>query len=254
MTISPPTAPPSPPPSLPPSPSIARLLAVVFLPFAGGYFLSYLFRSTNAVIAPELTAEIGLDDLGRHDGYVQRQLRTWYGSWNSSIEAASYDDPRVHSLHDRLLTSVPDAGPARVVHGDYGLHNVMLDHDGSVAAVLDWEIATLGDPLADFAYSLNAWTVPASPAGPVEGPTAAPGIVAPEALIERYGQQTGADLSRLNYYRAFNSLKTACILHGVYARYRMGQKSTEGVDMDGLFNRLVLAIDLASAAAEAEGI
>ncbi len=198
--------------------------------------------------------EIGLGDLGRHDGYVQRQLRTWYGSWNSSIEAASYDDPRVHSLHDRLLTSVPDAGPARVVHGDYGLHNVMLDHDGSVAAVLDWEIATLGDPLADFAYSLNAWTVPASPAGPVEGPTAAPGIVAPEALIERYGQQTGADLSRLNYYRAFNSLKTACILHGVYARYRMGQKSTEGIDMDGLFNRLVLAIDLASAAAEAEGI
>lgn len=198
--------------------------------------------------------EIGLGDLGRHDGYVQRQLRTWYGSWTASTEAADYDDPRVHDLHDRLVAAVPDAGPARVVHGDFGLHNVMIERDGTVAAVLDWEIATLGDPLADFAYSVNAWTVPASPAGSTEGPTTADGIASTDTLIARYADKTGADLSRLDFYRAFNSLKTACILHGVYARYRRGQKSNEGVDMESLFNRMVLAIDTASASADAEGI
>ncbi len=198
--------------------------------------------------------EIGLGDLGRHDGYVQRQLRTWYGSWTASAEAAEYDDARVHDLHGRLLAAVPDAGQARVVHGDYGLHNVMLNRDGTVSAVLDWEIATLGDPLADFAYSLNAWTVPAGSVGPPLGPTTAHGMMAPEALVERYAEQTGADLARLGYYRAFNFFKSACIAHGVYARYRRGQKSSEGIDVDLLLTRSIALIDQAADIADAEGI
>jgi len=198
--------------------------------------------------------EIGLGDLGRHDGYVQRQLRTWYGSWTASAESAEYDDARVHDLHQRLLAAVPDAGQARVVHGDFGLHNVMLNRDGTVAAVLDWEIATLGDPLADFAYSLNTWTVPAGSGLPQLGPTTAQGMVAPETLVERYAEQTGADLARLGYYRAFNFFKSACIVHGVYARYRRGQKSTEGIDVDLLLMRAIALIDQTSAIADAEGI
>ena len=191
-------------------------------------------------------AEIGLDDLGRHDGYVERQLKTWYGSWTASIEAADYDDDRVHDLHRRLTDALPTQGPARVVHGDYGVHNVMIAADGSVAAVLDWEIGTLGDPLADFAYALNAWIEPDdAPDAAQVSATAIEGFAPRSTLVEEYQRLTGADLSDLGYYRSFNAFKTACILHGVYARYRLGMKSTEGVDLDGLFARMVNSIEAA---------
>ncbi|MFT6393194.1 MAG: aminoglycoside phosphotransferase (APT) family kinase protein [Ilumatobacter sp.] len=190
--------------------------------------------------------EVGLEELGRHDGYVARQLKTWYGSWTMSAEAAEYDDDRLHVLHEQLLANIPEAGPARVVHGDYGVHNVMVDGSGEVVAVLDWEIGTLGDPLADFAYALNAWIEPSdSPEAATLSPTALPGFASRDDLIALYGERTGADLSSLGFYRAFNSFKTACILHGVYARYKLGMKSTDGVDMPGLFNRVLTSIDLA---------
>lgn len=196
-------------------------------------------------------ASIGLAELGRHDGYVARQLRTWYGSWTASIEYAAHDDPRTHALHGMLVSRIPEQGPARVVHGDYGPHNCLFTADGDVAAVLDWEIATLGDPLADFAYSVNAWVEPGD-AGVygADPPTALPGFPSRAELIDRYAAATGADLSNLAYYRTFNSWKTACILHGVYARYRAGQKSTEGVDVDALFSRIGASLDAAEAMAD----
>jgi aminoglycoside phosphotransferase (APT) family kinase protein len=196
-------------------------------------------------------AAVGLDELGRHDGYVARQLRTWYGSWNASIEAADHDDVRVHELHDWLSARIPDQGPARVVHGDYGPHNALFSREGEVTAVLDWEIATLGDPLADFAYSINAWVEPGD-AGVygTDPPTALPGFPTRQELIARYSAATGADLSGLAYYRSFNAFKTACILHGVYARYRAGQKSVEGVDVEMLFARIGRSVDSALELAE----
>ncbi len=197
-------------------------------------------------------SDVGLAELGRHDGYVARQLRTWYGSWTASIEAAAFDDPRVHELHTLLAARTPEQGPARVVHGDYGPHNCLFDRNGALTAVLDWEIATLGDPLADFAYSVNAWVEPGDPGVyGADPPTALPGFPSRLELIERYATATGADLSNLSYYRAFNSWKTACILHGVYARYQAGQKSAEGVDLAALFARIGLAIDAAEAHANA---
>ncbi|MDJ0770595.1 MAG: phosphotransferase family protein [Ilumatobacter sp.] len=190
--------------------------------------------------------EVGLGELGRRDGYVARQLKTWYGSWNASIEYADHDDERIHDLHSMLTDRLPEQGPARVVHGDYGPHNGLFARDGTLMAVLDWEIATLGDPLADFAYSLNAWVEP----GDVgvygaDPPTALPGFPSRDELTERYAAATGADLSQLAYYRTFNSFKTACILHGVYARYRAGQKSSDDVDLDMLFARIGLSTDAA---------
>jgi aminoglycoside phosphotransferase (APT) family kinase protein len=141
----------------------------------------------------------------------------------------------------------PHQGPGRIVHGDFGPHNCMFAADGAVTAVLDWEIATLGDPLADFAYSINAWVEPGD-AGVYGGdpPTALPGFPSRADLIARYEAATGADLTHLAFYRSFNAWKTACILHGVYARYRAGQKSTEGVDLDGLFARIGLSLDSAT--------
>ena len=150
-------------------------------------------------------ADVGLAELGRPDGYVARQLKTWYGSWNASIEYARHDEPRVHELHDLLSSRIPEQGPGRVVHGDYGPHNSLFSQSGEVLAVLDWEIATLGDPLADFAYSLNAWTEPGDPG--VFGsdpPTVLPGFPSRNELTERYAEATGADMSQLAFYRSFN--------------------------------------------------
>ncbi len=191
-------------------------------------------------------ADVGLAELGRPDGYVARQLTTWYGSWNASIEYAEHDEERVHDLHSMLVAGIPEQGPGRIVHGDYGPHNTLFARTGDVQAVLDWEIATLGDPLADFAYSINAWVEPGD-AGVYgsDPPTALPGFPSRAELIDRYAAATGADLSQLAYYRTFNSFKTACILHGVYARYKAGQKSIEGVDLDMLFARIGLSLDAA---------
>jgi aminoglycoside phosphotransferase (APT) family kinase protein len=190
--------------------------------------------------------EVGLGELGRPDGYVARQLRAWYRSWEASIEAADYDDPRLHELHETLMRSIPEQGPARVVHGDYGLHNTMISPAGEVTAVLDWEIATLGDPLADLAYAVNGWAEPGDEVAlSPEAPTLVPGFVPRRELIDQYGALTGADLSDLDIYRAFNYFKVACIIHGVYARYRLGMKSTEGVDLEVMRKRIGWAIDLA---------
>jgi aminoglycoside phosphotransferase (APT) family kinase protein len=191
--------------------------------------------------------EVGLGDLARHDGYVSRQLRTWYGSWTASVDFAGFDDPRVHELHDLLSSSIPDQGPARIVHGDFGPHNSLFSRAGDIHAVLDWELASLGDPLADFAYSLNAWTEAGDEGVYGNDPaTALPGFPTRAELTARYASTTGADLSNLAYYRAFNSWKTGCILHGVYARYQAGQKSTEGVDLEALRSRVFIALDSAA--------
>jgi aminoglycoside phosphotransferase (APT) family kinase protein len=191
--------------------------------------------------------QVGLGDLGRHDGYVARQLRTWYGSWTASVGFAGFDDQRVHALHELLSSSIPEQGPARIVHGDFGPHNTLFSQAGEIEAVLDWELASLGDPLADFAYSLNAWTE-AGDEGVygTDPPTALPGFPTRAELAGRYAAATGADLSSLAYYRAFNSWKTACIVHGVYARYQAGQKSTEGVDLEALRSRVFIALDSAA--------
>ena len=182
--------------------------------------------------------DIGLGELGAKEDYLGRQLRAWYRSWTSSAEAAGYDDPRVHELHDFLDSRKPPQGPARVAHGDYGLHNCLVGDDGSVTAVLDWEVATLGDPLADLVYLLNRWS----------GMPDLTGYLSPDELVARYQEKSGTAVTNLDYYVAFNRWKSACIIHGVYTRYVRGQKSTAGVDLEGM--RASIA-GLVSGAAEA---
>ena len=193
--------------------------------------------------------EIGLGKLGKRDSYVGRQLKTWYRSWTSSIAGADYDDPRAHELQEFFLDHLPDQGNIKVVHGDYGLHNCLIGADSTVAAVVDWEISTLGDPLADLAYALNIFpdptdTIPISP----EAATAVPGFPTRSELAQRYADRTGRDLSNLNYYAGFNRWKSACIVHGVYARYMEGKKSTEGVDLEQMRTRIEGSLVLAQQA------
>ena len=194
---------------------------------------------------------VGLSDLGKKDSYIERQLKTWYRSWNASIEGAQLDDPRAHALQKYFLEHTPDQGPARVVHGDYGLHNTLVGADGTIAAVVDWEISTLGDPLADLAYALNQWAQPDDPPA-VRGdpPTAQPGFASRAELADRYAARTGRDLSKLDFYIGFNRWKSAAIVHGVYARYMEGKKSTDGVDMAGLKRGILQSLAQAEAAVD----
>ena len=191
-------------------------------------------------LAPD---EIGLGELGKKENYVGRQLKTWYRSWTSSMEPAQLDDPRAHELQKYFLENMPDQGMARVVHGDYGFHNVLIDDKSVVAAVVDWEISTLGDPLADLAYALNPWPDPSDTAPQnMEAATSPAGFPSRSALATRYATRTGRSLEKLDYYVGFNRWKTAAILHGVYARYMEGKKSTEGVDLDQMRENIDVAL------------
>ncbi len=193
--------------------------------------------------------QVGLGDLGKTEGYIGRQLKTWHRSWMASIEPASLDDPRAHSLKDFFAAHTPDQGPARVVHGDYGVHNCLVGPDGLIAAVVDWEISTLGDPLADLAYALNQWPDPTDAYSPnPEGATSAPGFPTRTALALRYAERTGRDLSQLDFYVGFNRWKTAAINHGVYARYLEGKKSTDGVNLEALVATVDRSLTLAEEA------
>lgn len=192
---------------------------------------------------------VGLGDLGKKEDYVGRQLRAWYRSWTASVGPARYDDPRAHALYEFFLANIPEQGPARVVHGDYSIRNCLCRPDGTIGAVVDWELSTLGDPLADLAYTLNEWPDPAD-SMPLrrESATSAPGFPGRKALAQRYADRTGRDLSRLDYYVGFNRWKSACIVHGVYARYMEGKKGTEGIGLAELRQNINFSLTLSEEA------
>ena len=195
--------------------------------------------------------QIGLSDLGKKEDYIGRQLKTWYRSWTASIGPAQLDDPRAHTLQKYFLENTPQQGPARIVHGDYGLHNCLVGRDCKVAAVVDWEISTLGDPLADLAYALNPWPDPTDTTVPLaEAALSPPGFPTRTELAQRYAERTGRDLSKLDFYIGFNRWKTAAIIHGVYARYMEGKKSTQGVDLDSLRQSIDRSLTLATEAVD----
>jgi aminoglycoside phosphotransferase (APT) family kinase protein len=157
--------------------------------------LAYSFIDVLADLHALDPDEIGLGDLGKRDSYIARQVKAWYRSWTSSVGAAGFDDPRAHELQAYFLAHLPDPGQARVVHGDYGLHNCLTGTDCTIAAVVDWEISTLGDPLADLAYALNWWPDPGDPPAPLrDRATTVPGFPPRSELRDRY-----AELIRTKY-------------------------------------------------------
>jgi aminoglycoside phosphotransferase (APT) family kinase protein len=167
---------------------------------------------------------VGLGDLGRKDGYVERTIRRWRGQWEKS---KTREIPVVEELADRLAASIPAAGPARIVHGDYRLDNTLVSAtDGSVQAVLDWELCTLGDPLADVGMLLVYWAEPDDEFAAVWSATACPGFPGRKVVADRYAAASGRDLSEIDYYVALGYWKIATILEGVYARYAAGSYGT----------------------------
>jgi aminoglycoside phosphotransferase (APT) family kinase protein len=169
---------------------------------------------------------VGLDDLGRKEGYIARQLKRWYGQFEKS---KTRDLPLMDDLHELLAADIPDQGPATIVHGDYRLDNCMLGSDGRIVAVLDWEICTLGDPLADVGLLQVYWADPGEPThSGLPAATSVEGFPAKSELLARYAAASGRDLSRIDFYVAFGYWKLACIIEGVYARYVAGAMGARG--------------------------
>ena len=167
--------------------------------------------------------EVGLGDLGKREGYIARQLKRWYSQFQASNALTNRPVPLVHEVHDRLAGCTPEQGTASIVHGDYRLDNCMVGDDGNIVAVLDWEICTLGDPLADVGLLVVYWTEPTdTQAALLTAPTTAPGFPTRAELIDRYADTSGRDLSNLDFYVAFAYWKLACIIEGVYSRYAGG--------------------------------
>jgi aminoglycoside phosphotransferase (APT) family kinase protein len=171
---------------------------------------------------------IGLGSLSRRDGYIARQLARWHTQWQRTEKD---DLPLVDQLHAELVVRVPSQTRVSLVHGDYRFENCILDEHGAVAAVLDWELATLGEPLADLALLLIYWSRPDDPAAIFPGaPTAAEGFPERAEVLEIYARESAADVSMVDYYLAFGYWKLACISAGVLARYRaQGQPSYPGL-------------------------
>jgi aminoglycoside phosphotransferase (APT) family kinase protein len=161
---------------------------------------------------------IGLGRLGRKDGYLVRQLARWYAQWKSTEQE---ELPLMDELHAELVARAPAQSRVSLVHGDYRFENCILHDDGSVAAVLDWELATLGEPLADLALLLIYWTRREEPTAIFpSAPTAAEGFPEKPEVCEIYAREGGFDLGILDYFLAFGYWKLACISAVVLAQYR----------------------------------
>jgi aminoglycoside phosphotransferase (APT) family kinase protein len=176
-------------------------------------------------------AAIGLGDFGRGENYVGRQVERWSKQYRAS-ETEKID--QMERLIEWLPAHLPPSPGVRLVHGDYRLDNLILDANAPrVIAVLDWELSTLGDPLADFSYHLMAWHMPqsdsaAGTASLVGHDLAALGIPSMDAYADSYRKRTGLDpRPHLPVYLAYNFFRLAAILQGIIGRVRDGTATSE---------------------------
>jgi aminoglycoside phosphotransferase (APT) family kinase protein len=165
---------------------------------------------------------IGLGDFGRPDGYLERQVNRWHRQWEKSC---TRDLPLLDEVTDKLLAGLPASAKPAIVHGDYRVDNVMYAHDLSeIVAVMDWEMATTGDPLAD----VGMLVVYTDLAG-IRTTTPVPaGFPTGRELAQRYASASGVELDRLDWYVALGHYKLAVISEGIYARYLRGKTVGEG--------------------------
>jgi aminoglycoside phosphotransferase (APT) family kinase protein len=171
----------------------------------------------------------GLGDLGKPEGFLERQTKGWIGRY---AKAKTDEIEEVGPLTDWLAKNVPESPPATVIHNDYKLNNLVLDPEDltEVRAVLDWEMATVGDPLFDLAVSLSYWIEPDDPddlKAVMPTVTSTPGFMTRRELIDRYAEKSGRDLSEMHWYVVFGYFKLAGILQQIFARWKNGQTQDE---------------------------
>ncbi len=192
-------------------------------------------EATRGVIGDHLAATLsqlhdvdvegaGLGDLARHDGYIERQLRRWRTQYEQMHVEGVDHGGLIEAVGDELSARIPTQQRVSVVHGDYRLDNTVLDENGRVRAILDWEICTLGDPIADLGLLMVYWAEPTDPTVSLLGvaPTTAKGFATRDQVLEAYASHSSLDLSHVAYYQAFGYWKLACIMQGVFARYSAG--------------------------------
>lgn len=198
--------------------------------------LAMAMMDTLAALHMVDPAAVGLADFGRPQGFLARQVRRWSGQLDKS---RSRPLPGIDELRDQLASTAPaSSDPGRIVHGDYRLDNLLATVDPvAVRAVLDWEMATLGDPLADLGLLLTYWdamggdAVPNNPVADGLGPRA--GFPAGTELIERYASRSGIDVGPLDWHVALGCFKLAVICEGIHYRHVRGQTLGEGFDQIG---------------------
>ncbi len=172
--------------------------------------------------------EVGLGDLAKRTGYVERQVRRWTTQWENS---KTRELPSIDEVARRLAADLPEQVGVSIAHGDYRFGNCLVDTDTArVTAVLDWELCTLGDPLADVGYLGVYWSDPGEDQGRPNDPTGIDGFPTYAELLERYATRTGRDLSNIGYYVAFSSWRLAVISEGVYARFLNGSMGDQAID------------------------
>jgi aminoglycoside phosphotransferase (APT) family kinase protein len=211
-------------------------------PDQGQQLSELLARMLSAIHAVDVAA-VGLDGFGRPEGYLARQLARWQRQWKLS---ETREIPGYERLVERLTEGLPDGGDHSLVHGDFRLDNMLVRLGGSggtppeIAAVVDWEMSTLGDPLADLGLTLiywadsddNEWMELGANVGATV--TARPGFFTRAELARRYGELTGRDLSGIGYYMAFGCFKLAVVLEGIYARFLQHKTVGEGFEQEGV--------------------
>lgn len=173
-------------------------------------------------------ASVGLDELGKPDGYIERQVRGWTERWHNAL-TPDVDDAQAFIAW--LHAHIPHSRRTTIVHNDYKLDNTLLaaDNPARTVAVLDWDMCTRGEPLMDLGYLLALWADPGEQAEHIHGrmPTWAPGFPTRREAIERYAKQSGADVGDLDWYVIFSVFRFAVILQQIYVRYVRGQTHDE---------------------------
>jgi len=168
--------------------------------------------------------KIGLGDLGKEQGYLERQVKGWIERYHKS---ATHDLSEVEPISRWLTQNIPASSDASLIHNDYKYDNVVLDSNNStrVVGVLDWEMCTLGDPLSDLGTTLAYWTDPSDPDDLQEirsTPTTIPGTLTRAQLAERYAQASGRRIHDMVFYLTFARFKVAVIVQQIYYRYARG--------------------------------
>ncbi|MFE9919700.1 phosphotransferase family protein [Micromonospora sp. NPDC005553] len=199
--------------------------------------LAMAMMDTLAALHSVDPSSVGLADFGRPEGYLARQVRRWSGQLDRS---RSRPLPGIDELRDLLAATAPEgANAGRIVHGDYRLDNLLASADPvAVHAVLDWEMATLGDPLADLGLLLTYWdvlggsdTAAGNPVADGLGPRA--GFPTGSELIDRYAGRSDVDVGPLHWHVALGCFKLAVICEGIHYRHTLGQTLGEGFDRIG---------------------
>ena len=201
-------------------------------------------------------AQVGLETFGKPAGYLERQVKRWWQQWEFS---KTRELPEIDELRRRLEAGLPEQGPPGIVHGDYRLDNVMFAPDDAtrIVAILDWEMCTQGDPLADLGLLMVYWSDKSDPPDLVAGMALAPitqqdGFMSREELVRAYDATNDRDLGSLDWYTCLGYYKLAIVAEGIHARFLMGQTVGEGFDLMG--PRVPLLVNVALDLAKTSGL